>query len=196
MSSQMNTLYPIFLKPSKLKLLIIGGGSIGYEKLFFILKNSPNIEVEIVSMSFCDKIDDLINKNRDKVTFKEKSFEKDDLDNKNLVIAATNDNVLNIRIVEFANKANILVNVADTPELCDFYLGSIITKGDLKIAISTNGKSPTFAKRFREILESIIPESTDSLINNLHQIRNDLIVDFTQKVEKLNEVTSTLLRNK
>lgn len=97
------------------------------------------------------------------------------------MIAATNDNDLNIRIAEFANEANILVNVADTPELCDFYLGSIITKGDLKIAISTNGKSPTFVKRFREILEDILPESTDSLIQNLHNIINQLQINFTEK---------------
>lgn len=191
----MNTLYPIFLKSAKLKLLIIGGGSIGYEKLFFILKNSPDIEIEMVSISFCEELNAFIKRNKDAVSIKEKSFEENDLDNKNLVIAATNNKNLNLRIAELSNKANILVNVADTPELCDFYLGSIVTKGNLKIAISTNGKSPTFAKRFREILEDILPESTDTLIKNLHEIRNQLKVDFTEKVEKLNEITSSLRRN-
>ena len=192
----MNTLYPIFLKPSKLKLLIVGGGLAGYEKLFFILKNSPEIKIEMVAKDFCDDLIELINKNKDSVSFRKKEFKKDDLNGKNLVIVAANDEKLNTNIEFWANEMNILVNVADTPEKCDFYLGSIVTRGDLKIAISTNGKSPTFAKRFREVLEDILPNSTNSLINNLNQIRNELTVDFTQKVEKLNEVTSSLLRNK
>jgi len=192
----MNTLYPIFLKPSKLKLLIVGGGQIGYEKLFFIYKNSPDIEVEIISEEFCVAITEIIKSREYKINYRNKRFEKTDLKGKNLVIAATNDKRINAEIAHLAKEMNILVNVADTPDLCDFYLSSIITKGDLKVAISTNGKSPTFAKRFRRILESVIPESTESLINNLNDIRNELKLDFKEKVEKLNEVTSSLRRNK
>lgn len=188
----MNTLYPIFLKPSKLRLLIVGGGPIGYEKLFFILKNSPGIKVEIIAEKFCDDLLKLICKNNDTVSYKVKQFKKEDLNNKNLVIVATNNVKLNTDITKWTNELNILVNITDTPAQCDFYLGAIVTKGDLKIAISTNGKSPTFAKRFREILEEIIPDSTNSLINNLNEIRKQLKVDFTTKVEKLNEITNTL----
>lgn len=195
-AKNMNTLYPIFLKPSKLRLLIIGGGDIGYEKLFFIYKNSPDVEVEVISKEFCSEIIEFEEKKQYQVALKKKEFEKHDLEGKNLVIAATNDNELNIQISKWCKESNILVNVADTPTLCDFYLSSIVTKGDLKIAISTNGKSPTFAKRFREVLEEIIPESTNSLIDNLNEIRNELKTDFSEKVKKLNEITSSLRRNR
>ena len=82
--------------------------------------------------------------------------------------------------------------MADTPSLCDFYLGSTVKKGDLKIGISTNGKSPTFAKRFREILEEVIPDSTPGLLDRLKKIRDSLKGNFQEKVEKLDEITSAM----
>jgi siroheme synthase-like protein len=84
------------------------------------------------------------------------------------------------------------VNVADTPELCDFYLGSIVQKGNLKIAISTNGKSPTIAKRIKEVLNETIPDEINDLLNNMQSIRDKMSVDFAEKVKRLNELTKTL----
>lgn len=111
------------------------------------------------------------------------------------LIVATEDKLLNYQIWQEAKRRNLVVNVADTPDLCDFYLGSIVTKGDLKIAISTNGKSPTFAKRFREILEEALPEEIEELLDNLQQFRNTLKGDFETKVKKLNELTASLIEN-
>jgi siroheme synthase-like protein len=88
------------------------------------------------------------------------------------------------------------VNVADTPDLCDFYLGSTVKKGDLKIGISTNGKSPTLAKRMRETFEAILPDETQSLLDNLKLIRDSLDVEFSEKVRRLNEITSLMNRSK
>jgi siroheme synthase-like protein len=85
-----------------------------------------------------------------------------------------------------------LVNVADKPELCDFYLGSIVQKGNLKIAISTNGKSPTIAKRIKEVLNETLPEEIDNLLDNMQNIRNKIKGDFTEKVKQLNEITKKL----
>jgi siroheme synthase-like protein len=85
-----------------------------------------------------------------------------------------------------------LTNVADTPELCDFYLGSIVSRGDLKIAISTNGKSPTLGKRIRQYLEDALPNNTQSIINGLKSFRDTLKGDFASKVNALNEVTKKL----
>jgi precorrin-2 dehydrogenase/sirohydrochlorin ferrochelatase len=93
-------------------------------------------------------------------------------------------------------KKNILVNVADTPDLCDFYLGSIVTKGDLKIAISTNGKSPTLSKRLREFFEDVLPENINDLILNLNEYRNSLKGSFAEKVEKLNQLTKSFTGKK
>ncbi len=84
------------------------------------------------------------------------------------------------------------MNVADTPELCDFYLGSIVDKGNLKIAISTNGKSPTIAKRMKEQLNELIPDEIEGVIQNMHSIRQDLKGDFAEKVRQLDDLTKLL----
>ena len=126
-----------------------------------------------------------------------KSFEPKDIqDHYDLVVAATNFKELNQDIRLAAKAKGKLINVADTPDLCDFCLGSIVTKGWLKIAISTNGKSPTFAKRFRQILEEVLPDETSKLLDNLYIIRDRLQVDFTEKVKTLNQITSSLVNEK
>jgi siroheme synthase-like protein len=95
-----------------------------------------------------------------------------------------------------AKLKGILINVADKPDLCDFYLGSVVQKGNLKVAISTNGKSPTIAKRLKEVLNETLPQELDSLLDNMQNIRNQMKGDFTEKVKQLNEITKTLSQNK
>lgn len=184
----MNTLYPIFLKLENLQMLMVGAGMVGTEKLTFILKNSPEAKITIVATFFADAVKELCNGNPN-ITILEKEFEESDIQNQQIIIAATNDKILNKKIYDVAKSKNILINVADTPELCDFYLSSIVTKGNLKIAISTNGKSPTLAKRMREMFEQILPENIDELLENLHQYRKKLSVNFEEKVKLLNELT-------
>ena len=111
------------------------------------------------------------------------------------MIAATNFRDLNEQVRTAAKANGALVNVADTPELCDFYLGSIVTRGSLKVAISTNGCSPTFSKRFRQWLEAILPEDTGVLLQNLNDFRSRLRGDFSEKVRQLNSLTAGLLAN-
>jgi siroheme synthase-like protein len=84
--------------------------------------------------------------------------------------------------------------VADTPELCDFYLGSIVQKGNIKIAISTNGKSPTIAKRLKEVFEDMIPAEMEDVLDHLQTIRNRMKLNFQQKVRRLNEITKELVK--
>jgi siroheme synthase-like protein len=124
----------------------------------------------------------------------ERNFRARDLQSKDLVILATDDKKLHERIRIQARKRRLLVNVADTPDLCDFYLGSVVTKGNIKIGISTNGKSPTIAKRMREYFEEILPENTNQLLDNMQQIRDKIKGDFRHKVDVLNEITSSWLR--
>lgn len=184
----MNTLYPIFLKLESLNLLIVGGGKVCMEKLNFILKSSPDAVITIVA----DKISETIKtqyQNNKKIHLIEKAFEPDDVLGFQIVIAATNNKATNLEIYKAAKSNNILINVADTPELCDFYLGSIVSKGDLKIGISTNGKSPTMAKRLREFFEDVLPEDLDSLIQNLNIYREELKENLEDKTNKLNELT-------
>ncbi|MCC6583212.1 MAG: bifunctional precorrin-2 dehydrogenase/sirohydrochlorin ferrochelatase [Chitinophagales bacterium] len=193
----MNTLYPIFLKTENFNILIVGGGIVGTEKLSFILKNSPDANITLVAKEISQEIRSIVDY-RPSIVLIEKAFESSDLENKQLVIAATADKALNERIYHAAKaKAkNILINVADTPELCDFYLGSIVTKGDLKIAISTNGKSPTLSKRIREFFEDILPDNINELILNLNEYRKTLKGNFEEKVDALNEITKSFKNKK
>ncbi|MWN74820.1 bifunctional precorrin-2 dehydrogenase/sirohydrochlorin ferrochelatase [Labilibaculum sp. A4] len=188
----MNPLLPIFINPLKVKYLIIGGGKAGTEKLFFLLKNSPDANITIVSLEVSLKIYELSNKHSN-VKVQNKKFDRSDLIDKDIVIIATNHSDLNREIRLEAKQMRLLVNVVDKPLLSDFYFGSVVTKGNLKVGISTNGKSPTFSKRFREILESILPDEVESVLDNLNKLRNSLKSDFTVKVRELNKITSNLI---
>jgi uncharacterized protein len=90
---------------------------------------------------------------------------------------------------------HLLINVADKPDLCDFYLGSIVKKGDLKIGISTNGKSPTVAKRLKEIFQTNLPDELDITLQQMNKLRNTLGGDFAHKVKELNKATASLVNN-
>jgi siroheme synthase-like protein len=192
MAGEGNELFPIFLKVHKLNVLLVGGGKVAEEKLHFLLKSSPRARLRIVGKEISPAVRELVKGKEATIDVYEKEFQTGDLWDADLVIAATNNKATNHHIRNLARERRILINVADTPDLCDFYLGSIVSKGDLKIAISTNGKSPTFAKRFREVLEDILPDSIPEMLQNLRKIRDDLKGDFTSKVEKLNELTSVL----
>ena len=187
----MNELYPIFLKLSTLEVLIIGGGSVGLEKLNFLLKSSPGAKVTVVSNEFMPEIMALALKYRIEII--RAAYDKLFLSEKHIVIAATDNNILNLQIHTDCKERNILVNVADNPILCDFFMGGIVTKGNLKLAISTNGKSPTIAKRLRQFFEEILPDEIDELVENLHQFRKNMKGNFEDKVKNLNELTKGLI---
>ncbi|TMI88464.1 MAG: bifunctional precorrin-2 dehydrogenase/sirohydrochlorin ferrochelatase [Bacteroidetes bacterium] len=186
-----NQLYPIFLKLEQLELLLVGAGNVGLEKLNSLLANSPEARITVVAPFVKDEVKDLLQNHPSCILF-QRQFEEADLENKSLIILATDDKELHTRIKKLAEHRRIIVNVADTPALCDFYLGSIVQKGNLKIAISTNGKSPTTAKRIKELLESTMPDEIDELLINLNLIRNKMTGDFTDKVRQLNELTKML----
>src|SRR5581483_6991474 len=190
-----NQLFPVFLKLNDLHTVLIGGGNVGLEKLTAIVSNSPLARVTVIANEFAPGVHTLASGFQGvKVT--QKSFEDTDLDTADIVVAATNDNKLNTYIRESAHERKLLVNVADKPDLCDFYLGSIVQKGDLKLAISTNGKSPTVAKRLKEVLNESLPGELDITLQQMSELRNTLSGDFAYKVRRLNEVTSVLVEKK
>lgn len=190
-----NNLFPVFLKLEQMNVLIIGGGAIGLEKLNAVLGNSPATCVTVVAKTILPEVHNLA-AGFPYVTIHEKEYDVADLIEKDLVIAATGDRGLAKRIKEDTKRSGILANVADTPDLCDFYLGSIVQKGDLKIAISTNGKSPTLAKRLKEVFNEALPDEAQESIENLNKLRGHLKGDFANKVKQLNEVTSVLIAKK
>lgn len=189
-----NDLYPVFLKVSQLNILIVGGGNVAEEKLTFLLKSSPNAKVEMVSPMYREGTVALAQKFN--IKMHKAAYESNLLLGNHMVIATTDSISVNERVYHDCRKQNILVNVADNPPYCDFYMGGIVTKGNVKVAISTNGKSPTTAKRLRQFFEDVIPENIDDLVNNLNEFRKTIKGDFEEKVETLNEFTKSLVEKK
>lgn len=190
-----NNLFPVFLKLEMLQTLIVGGGHVGLEKISALLKNSPVAKITLIARHIHDDIKILAEKHST-VKLIERNFRLWDVWSNDVIILATDDRKLHESVREFTRSRNILINVADTPDLCDFYLGSVVTKGNLKIGISTNGKSPTIAKRMREYFEEALPEDTNVLLENMQKIRDQIKGDFSQKVKVLNEVTASFLKEK
>ncbi len=187
-----NQLYPVFLKLERLNVLLVGGGNVGLEKLNSVLANSPAANVTIVAPFIKDEVKQLAAKHA-YCRIEQREFDVTDLEGKDIAILATDNRSLHEQIRVLATEKSVLLNVADTPELCDFYLGSIVQKGDLKIAISTNGKSPTIAKRFKEVIDDSVPAEIDEVLQNMQTIRQDLNGSFDEKVKQLNELTRLLV---
>ncbi len=190
---EQNVLFPIFLKASQLDILIVGGGHVGLEKLTFLLKSSPDAKVQIVASTFIKDIVTLAAQYN--LSLIEDSYDKKYLEGKHIVVATTNDVRVNEQVYKDCKARDILVNVADNPPFCDFYMGGIVTKGHVKLAISTNGKSPTIAKRLRQFFEAVIPDNIDELVTNLNTYRKTIKGDFKKKVDTLNELTERLIKN-
>ncbi len=186
-----NNLYPIFLKTANLHVLIVGGGNVAEEKLTFLTKSSPDAKVTMVSPMFREatkKLAQLYDVEMITDTYHAKY-----LMGAHMVVATTDVPEVNIQVYHDCRSLDKLVNVADNPPYCDFYMGGIVTKGNVKIAISTNGKSPTTAKRLRQFFEEVIPEDIDQMVKNLNVYRKTLKGDFEQKVVKMNEITQKLV---
>lgn len=186
--TQNNELFPVFLKLNQLSILIVGGGNVALEKLTAIHGNSPESRITMVALNFIEAIKNFAQK-YSTIELIEDEYNAQYLLQNQLAISAVNDLDLSAEIGNDAEAKGILYNAADKPELCDFYLGSIVQKGNLKIAISTNGKSPTLAKRIKGVLNEAIPEEIDLSLNQLEEIRTSLKNDFKEKVETLNQIT-------
>lgn len=189
----MNRLFPIFLKLEQLQVLLVGAGPIGLEKITALLRSSPDAKIRVVASVVADSFRDYI-AGQPAVELHERHFREADLDGVDLVVLASNNPEFNEEVRLLTRKRNLLLNVADKPDLCDFYLGSIVEKGNLKIGISTNGKSPTIAKRLKEFLNDLLPEEIDETLGLMHEMREQLKGDFQEKVKALNAHTRELIK--
>jgi siroheme synthase-like protein len=158
-----------------------------------LLQNDEKAKVTFVAPYFREELIQYIQA-YPQIQLIKRPFEASDLEGKQLVICATDNKELHQEIKHLAAQQQLLCNVADTPALCDFYLGSIVQKGDLKIAISTNGKSPTLAKRIKAYLEDIIPMDIQTSLEQMEQVRKQLKGDFHEKIKQLNEITKGLIK--
>lgn len=190
-----NTLFPVFLKTETAHFLIVGAGNVGLEKTETLLRQNPAIRITIVGTIIIPKLKEIIGSYSNIDAF-ERPFQESDLEHKDFVIIGTDSPEVNLEVRNLAKAKGIKVNAADQPALCDFYLGSIVNKGSLKIAISTNGKSPVLAKRMREYFTVVIPDNIEENLQVLNQFRANHKGDFQQKLEDLNRITEGFNKNK
>jgi precorrin-2 dehydrogenase/sirohydrochlorin ferrochelatase len=163
--------YPVYLDIENRNCLVVGGGSVGTRKVLTLLACGANVTV--VSTAVTEKLKELSNNGL--IRLKERSFQPTDLDDRFLVIGATDSQELNFNIHAEAERRGLLCNIADRPEVCNFILPSIVNRGDLIIAISTSGKSPAFAKRLRKHLEKEFGNEYAEFLNLMGAIRKKLL---------------------
>lgn len=186
-----NNLYPVFIKLDQIQTLIVGGGNVALEKVTFILRQSPKANIKVIAKEFhADLIKIAIQNNNVKIV--ERTFVKSDLDGIKLLILATDDMNFNEETKHLAGEKNILTNVVDNPPLCDFYTSAVLRKGPVKIAVSSNGVSPTLAKRLRDVIADAIPNEVDESAELLNNIRIKIKGNLENKINTLNKVTSVL----
>ncbi|HEY1424154.1 MAG TPA: bifunctional precorrin-2 dehydrogenase/sirohydrochlorin ferrochelatase [Candidatus Acidoferrum sp.] len=143
------SLFPIFVKLQSRLVVVIGGGEIAFGKIDGLLRAGAKVRVIApeVLPSFAEPI------RSGKIEWLPREFQPDDLSGATLAIAATSAPGVNAAVYREAEARGILCNAVDDIENCHFYYGSIVQRGDLQIAISTNGKSPALAQRLRQELE-------------------------------------------
>jgi precorrin-2 dehydrogenase/sirohydrochlorin ferrochelatase len=163
--------YPINLDIKDRNCLVIGGGSVGTRKVLTLISCGANVTV--VSFDATEKLQKL--SNNGVIKLKERSFQNTDLDDRFLVIGATDNQELNFEIHAEAERRGLLCNIADRPKACNFILPSIVNRGDLIIAISTSGKSPAFAKKLRKQLEAEFGDEYAEFLNLMGAIRKKLL---------------------
>lgn len=174
-----NHLFPVFLKLEKLCLLIIGGGHTTLEKLRLILHNSPASMVQVVASAIDSEVHDLAEQYPN-VALVKRDYVIDDIDAADIVLVTVNDDEFCKTVWQQAKDRGKLVNVAGKAALSDFYLSSVVEKGDLKIAISTNGKSPATAKQLKDLMQETLPGELHEVAENLDRIRERLNGKFNK----------------
>lgn len=191
----MNKLFPIYVKLEETNTLLVGAGPVGLEKIQAMVSNSPEACVQVIAREATSEFREFISE-RKNINLEIRDFQDSDIKGYHLIVVASNNPDLNDRIREICRDRDVLLNIADKPALCDFYLGSVVQRGDLKIGISTNGKSPTMAKRLKEIFNELLPEEIDETLDLMARFRGQLQGDLKEKIQVLNKHTKTLIHQK
>ena len=175
--------FPFYIDLKKKSVLLVGGGEVAERKLDLLVK--AQAEVVLVSPKVTSYISDLAKNNHIQIFTDKYSIEY--LTNKfSFVIAATDDENLNKQVAKDANEKNILVNVVDKPEICDFIFPSILERGDITVSVSTGGASPVLARMLRTRLETMIPGAYGKVAKIISD--NRLMVRERLKQSKSNKI--------
>ncbi|MBI1807488.1 MAG: uroporphyrinogen-III C-methyltransferase [Ignavibacteria bacterium] len=170
----MNTLYPIFLNIEHQPVLVVGGGMVAEQKIRGLL--DAKAEVTVIAPSISAAVEELAGKN--KIIVHRRAYESGDVGGFFLVIGATDDKTVQQVIFNDAQSKNVPVNIVDVPQLCTFYLSSVFQKGDLKIAVSTNGKSPTLGQIIRDKIRDEFADGYPELLETIGGVRPHVLKAF------------------
>lgn len=162
---------PIFLKLTGRRCLLVGAGNVGLEKIGSLLKTG--LRLTVIAPEARSEIRRLANEGE--LEWFEREFEVSDLDGNFLVITATDSPAVNAAVYQGCVERNIICNSVDDIPNCDFYFGSVVSRGDLQVAISTAGESPAVAQRLRREIDEQLPDDLGEWLQNLGQLRREVL---------------------
>jgi len=163
--------YPVYLNLKDRRVLLVGAGEIGKQKIHSLL--DCQARVHVVAPVALPEIQELA---RDgKIEWSIRSYKTADTEGTSLIIAATDDPDLQKRIAADARSRGIWVNIVDVPPLCDFIAPAIVARGDIQIAISTGGAAPALAKYLRKKLEPLIGPEYEDFVKVVEKLRPDIL---------------------
>jgi len=165
------SLYPIFLETKGRRVIVVGGGRVGAEKVRGLLNGEA--DVTVVSPELIPELREHAEAKR--ITHIAREYRETDLDDGwDLVMIATDDGAINAEASAAARRRGIWVNAADDPPHCDFILPAVVRKGKITLAASTAGSSPALARRLREELDAYLTEDMPALADLLGDVRKEL----------------------
>ena len=170
----MNTLYPLFMNIEHRPVLVVGGGVVAEQKLKGLLE--VNADITVIAPHVTETIEGFAKDN--KIRLLPRKYMRDDVNGFFIVVGATRNRSVQEEIFHDAQVHAIPVNIVDVPHLCTFYLSSIFHKGNLKIAVSTNGKSPTLGKIIRDKIKTEFSEGYPELLETLGDMRPEVMKSF------------------
>ena len=186
----MTSLFPMFLKLQGKRCLVVGAGNVGESKIEGLLETGARIRV--VALQASPAVHEW--SRAGKVELELRAFTPDDLRDVFLAIVATSSRTLNERVYREAQVRGVLCNVVDVPDLCDFYYPSVVRRGDLQIAVSTAGQSPSLAQKIRQQLEKQFGAGYATWVAELGETRKLILASPLDKQQKLDLLHSLASR--
>lgn len=177
----MTSLFPMFIKLQGRQCLVVGAGRIGEPKIGGLLETGARIRV--VALEASPAVREWAREGKLEVELR--PFSTDDLDGAFLAVVATNSRTLNERVYHEAQRRGVLCNVVDVPDLCDFFYPAVVRRGDLQIAVSTSGQSPSLAQKIRQQLEKQFGPGYTDWVAELGETRKLILASDLDKERKL-----------
>lgn len=177
----MTSLFPMFLKLEGKQCLVVGAGTVGEPKIAGLLDTGA--QVRVVALNASPAVREWARAGR--IELELRAFITSDLDGAFLAVVATSSRTLNERVYHEAQKRGVLCNVVDVPDLCDFFYPAVVRRGDLQIAVSTAGQSPSLAQKIRQQLEKQFGPGYAAWVAELGETRKLILASDLEKQKKL-----------